>query len=129
MTFRQFVPPALDGRDIFRDPIALKWEARFLEYFVSRMKRHPAIFAWESGNESNHLSEARVPEEAWVWIKYIHGIIRENDGSRPVIGVQRTERNVRKWTELAHRRSGGACRLSDRPSLPDVEEGGHGRVQ
>ncbi len=100
MTFRQFVPPALDGRDIFRDPIALKWEARFLEYFVSRMKRHPAIFAWESGNESNHLSEARVPEEAWVWIKYIHGIIRENDGSRPVIGVSGlsvTSANGQNW--------------------------------
>ena len=61
MTFRQFVPPALDGRDIFRDPIALKWEARFLSYFVSRMKRHPAIFAWESGNESNYMSHAYLP--------------------------------------------------------------------
>ncbi len=100
MTFRQFVPPALDGRDIFRDPIALKWEARFLSYFVSRMKRHPAIFAWESGNESNYMSHARIPEEGWVWIKYIHGIIRENDNSRPVIGVSGltiTPENDRCW--------------------------------
>lgn len=87
MTFRQFVPPAIEGRDVFKDPVALKWEARFLQYFVSRMKHHPAIFAWESGNESNFMSRASDPETAWVWIKYIHGIIRENDGTRPVIGV------------------------------------------
>ena len=50
MTFRLFLPPALENRNPYSDPYALAWEGRFIECFVNRMKGKKAIVAWESGN-------------------------------------------------------------------------------
>ncbi len=86
MTMRLFVPPALAGLDLYTDPLALKYEAKFIECFVSRMRHHPAIAAWESGNETNFLSSVTCPEAAWAWSCFIHNQIRRFDDSRPVIG-------------------------------------------
>lgn len=87
MTGRLYVPRAMENRDLFSDPFALKWEARFYDCFVRRMKSHPAIFAWETGNESNGVSPVSSPEAAWVWTSCMHNIIRLADGTRPIIGV------------------------------------------
>ena len=87
MTGRLYVPRAMENRDLFSDPFALKWEARFYDYFVRRMKNHPAIFAWETGNESNYMHEIPSSEAAWVWTCYLHNIIRLADDTHPIIGV------------------------------------------
>jgi len=87
MTSRLFVPPALEGLDAFTHPLALKWEVKFIKYFVSRMKLHPAIAAWESGNESIFLSQASEAAAAWSWTTLIHDAIRCCDNTRPIIGV------------------------------------------
>ncbi len=87
MTSRLYVPPALTGMDLYTHPIALKWEAKFIQYFVKRMKSHPAILAWESGNETNYLGQIDYPEASWSWTHYIHGTIRAADAVRPIIGV------------------------------------------
>jgi len=87
MTARQFVPPALDGLDAFTHPLALKWEVKFVKYFVTRMKHHPAVAAWESGNESNSMSQASEAAAAWTWTTLIHDAIRSCDETRPIIGV------------------------------------------
>lgn len=34
MTLRLFIPRALEMLDLYTDPVALKWEARFIDYFV-----------------------------------------------------------------------------------------------
>ena len=91
MTFGLFIPRALEGIDLFTHPRALRWEAKFLQYFVARMKHHPAIWAWESGNESNFISQASSRDAAWSWIHYIHSTIRLADQSRPIIGVSGLE--------------------------------------
>lgn len=91
MTFGLFIPRALEGIDLFTHPRALRWEAKFLQYFVNRMKHHPAIWAWESGNESNFISQASSRDAAWSWIHYIHSTIRLADQSRPIIGVSGLE--------------------------------------
>ena len=57
MTFRNLIPPGLLHVDLYRDPTALKWEARFIDCFVRRMKDKKAIVAWESGNETRFLAE------------------------------------------------------------------------
>ena len=87
MTFGLFVPQALTGVDLYHDPLALMWEERFLRGFVTRMRRHAAIWAWESGNEANLLGGAPTREGCWVWTKWIHGAIRAADPTRPVIGI------------------------------------------
>ena len=87
MTSRLFIPRALERLNLYSDPIALKWEARYIDYFVRRMKHHPAIRAWESGNETNCLGAAESSEQVEVWLRYIHSVFRLADPSRPVIGV------------------------------------------
>lgn len=87
MTFRNFIPPALENRDPYADPYALAWEGRFVECFVNRLKGKKAIVAWESGNESRVLGSAVSKEQGEWWLRYIHSVIRVADPTRPVIGV------------------------------------------
>ena len=87
MTGRHFVPPAMENRDIFSDPFALKWEMKFYDCFVRTMKDHPAIAAWETGNEMNYTGPVKSADHAWVWTKMMHDIIRLADPSRPIVGV------------------------------------------
>ena len=86
MTFRIIQPPAYEGKNIFTDPYALKWEARFVDYFVKRTRHLPAIAAWEVGDEciAMELTPHRnLPE---VWMRFMNDMIRRADGTRPVIG-------------------------------------------
>lgn len=87
MTFRNFVPPALLHVNLYSDPQALKWEARFVDYFVRRLKAKKAIVAWESGNETRILATNTGADQAEFWQRYIHSVIRLADDSRPIIGV------------------------------------------
>lgn len=84
MTFRIYNPPAVDGLDHFTDPESLMWQGKFVHYFVKRMKHHPAICAWEIGNESNCLSVADDRATAWSWSAFITNAIRAVDNTRPV---------------------------------------------
>ncbi len=84
MTFRIYNPPALDGLDHFTDPKSLMWQGKFIHYFVKRMKHHPAIAAWEIGNESNCLSNAESRAAAWSWTAFVTDAIRAEDNTLPV---------------------------------------------
>ena len=53
MSGRVYVPKALDGLNLYTNPLALRWEIRFVKYIVNRFKNHPAIAAWDLGNECN----------------------------------------------------------------------------
>ncbi len=97
MTFRVYVPQALERRDLYSDPVALKWERRYLDYFVRRMRHHGAIAAWESGNETNCLGPIASPDAVEAWLALIHGTIRLADGARPVIGPNSLEITDGKW--------------------------------
>ena len=87
MTGRHFVPPAIENRDMFSDPFALKWEMKFYDCFVRSFKDHPAIAVWETGNEMNYTAPVKSADHAWVWTKTMHDIIRLADPSRPIVGV------------------------------------------
>ena len=104
MTFRNFIPPALENRNPYSDPYALAWEGRFIECFVNRMKGKKAIVAWESGNESRALGAAESKEQGEWWLRYIHSVIRVADPTRPVISVDGFEIAGGTWQvrENAH---------------------------
>jgi len=84
MSGRLFVPPAFEGRNVITDPLALMWETRFVQYFVQRFRAHPAILAWDLGNECNCMGPA-TREQAWVWTSSIVNAIRVEDATRPVV--------------------------------------------
>jgi hypothetical protein len=87
MTGRHYMPPALENLDMMTDPFALKWEMKFYDCFVRTFKDHPAIAAWETGNEMNYTAPVKNADHAWVWTKMMHDIIRLADPERPIVGV------------------------------------------
>ena len=99
MTGRHYVPPAIENRDLFTDPFALKWEMKFYDCFVRTFKDHPAIAAWETGNEMNYTAPVKSADHAWVWTKMMHDIIRLADPTRPIVGVMAEGLNptASKW--------------------------------
>lgn len=85
MSGKTFAPPALEGMNLMTDSIALKWEIRFVKYFVSRYAHCPTIIAWEFGNECNNMQWLQKAEDAWLWSNCIADAIRLSDPmKRPV---------------------------------------------
>ena len=86
MTFRLYIPPAFEGKNVYSNPYCLKWEARYMKYFVERLKGKKAIAAWEIGNESRIITKTEHHDIPEFWVTYMHDIIRRADPTRPVIG-------------------------------------------
>ncbi len=85
MSGRLFVPPAFESLNVITDHLAVKWQVKFVKYFINKLKNRPAIIAWDLGNECNCMASAPRPEDAWAWTSAIAGAIRISDSSRPVI--------------------------------------------
>ena len=85
MSGRLFFPRALEGKDLITDSEAVMMEVRFVREFVRRTKDHPAIVAWDLGNECNNLGVAQKPSDAWLWLNSIASAVRGEDTTRPVI--------------------------------------------
>jgi hypothetical protein len=85
MSGRLFVPPALEGLNVLTDPVALMWETRFVRAFVRRFKSHPAIRAWDLGNECNCMAPVPSREAAYAWVSAITNAIRVEDPTREVV--------------------------------------------
>ena len=85
MSSRLMVPPALEKRNVLTDPEAIKWEVRYVRRFVRELKDHPAILAWDLGNECNCMGDARGRGNGWMWLNSIASAIRLEDPDRLVI--------------------------------------------
>jgi hypothetical protein len=85
MSGRLFVPSAFEHRNVLTDPICLMWEMRFVDVFVRRFKTHPAIYAWDLGNECNCMAPVDSHEAAYTWSAAIANSIRAADSSRPIV--------------------------------------------
>ncbi len=99
MSGRLFVPPALETRNVLTDPEAIRWEVRFVREFVRRMQDHPAIAAWDLGNECNCMAAVSSSAEAWNWMNTIASAIRLEDKTRPVVSGMHSLSSCRreKW--------------------------------
>lgn len=88
MSGRMFFPPAFADRNPISDYETVKWELRFVRYFVNRFKACDNIAAWEAGNETNVMSFADAGYQQgnyYVWLSNIAGAIRGEDPTRPII--------------------------------------------
>lgn len=87
MSFRTYAPPAFLGKQLLTDPTVIKWQVRFVKYFVQRFKGESCIMGWDLGNEvSNMPGMKNQPADAfYVWCCLIADAIRCCDPSRPVI--------------------------------------------
>ena len=84
MSGRLFVPPALETKNVLTDPDAITWQCRFVRHFVNAMKDHPAIAAWDLGNECNCMGGANA-SQLWVWMHAMASEIRVCDSSRAIV--------------------------------------------
>ena len=83
MSGRQYVPPAIENRDVFTDPLALKWQIKFVRTMVHELKNEPAIIMWELGNECNNLHSVADSDTAYTWTHMIISAIKMEDPTRP----------------------------------------------
>ncbi len=84
MSGRLFVPPAFEAKNVLTDPAVLRWQIRYVEYFVRRFSNAKPIIGWDLGNECNCMAPASQ-EQAWTWTFSITHAIRGADPTRPVI--------------------------------------------
>lgn len=87
MSFRTYCPPAFCGKELLTDPTVIKWQLRFVKYFVSRFKENKAIVGWDLGNETVHMPGlgGKNFDAFYVWCCAISGAIKSCDPTRPVI--------------------------------------------
>jgi hypothetical protein len=85
MSGQLFVPQALEGKKILSDPTAMMWQVKLVRTMVREFKDHPAVLAWDLGNECNAMEEVENSQAAYVWTSLITDAIRAEDQSRPVI--------------------------------------------
>lgn len=107
MSFRTYAPPAFEGKALLRDPTVLKWQLRFVKYFVSRFKSKAAIVGWDLGNETVNMPGCEDnPDAFYVWSSLIADAIRVCDGVHPVIsgldnsGIERSASNLKTVGEM-----------------------------
>jgi len=85
MSGRIFVPPFLERRNLVTDPVAVRWELKYVKYMVEHFKDYKAIVAWDLGNECNCLGDIGDRDRAYWWVSTITGAIKSIDNVRPVI--------------------------------------------
>ena len=109
MSGRLFVPPALEGCNVLTDATALKWQQRFVSYFVETFKNHKAIDSWGLGNECNCMGSGVTRDQAWLWTNTVTSAIRQADPERAILsdmhGIQCEN---------------GSWRIADQAELTDI---------
>lgn len=84
MSGRMHMPEAFQGKGLLTDPLVIRWQIRFVRYMVRRFKDHPAIAAWDLGNECNCM-QGISHDAAYLWASAITNTIRAEDKAHPVV--------------------------------------------
>ncbi len=105
MSFRHYAPDAFAWKNFLTDPTCIKWETRFVRYFVKRFRNEKSIVAWDLGNECKNYGAPSV-DQGYVWMHAITAAIRTSDTTRPVVSgfdhmpMDGENFNVRETAEL-----------------------------
>lgn len=84
ISFRFYAPAAFEGKNFLSDPTLIKWEVKFIKYFVKRFKNENAILAWDLGNECNGYGGVDK-DQSYVWMHAVTSAIRLSDTSHPIV--------------------------------------------
>jgi beta-galactosidase len=100
MSGQLFIPPALEGRKILSDPTSIMWQVKLVRTMVQEFKEHPAILAWDLGNECNVMEKVESSQVAYVWTASLTNAIRAEDKTRPVVSGMHSlsSGSDAKWT-------------------------------
>ena len=85
MSGRLFAPTPLEYKNVYTDPVSLKFQIKLVTGIVSTFKDRKCIYAWNLGNECNCMSSCPDSETAFAWSALISNTIRACDPTRPVI--------------------------------------------
>ncbi|MCS7251097.1 MAG: cellulase family glycosylhydrolase [Anaerolineae bacterium] len=71
-------------RDLYEDPLALEAQVRMLEGAAQAVRDHPALLAWDLGNEPDLVLRPRTLEAAAYWLSTLSQALREIDPAHPI---------------------------------------------
>lgn len=71
-------------RNMFADPLCLEAERLLLRTVVGTLKDHPAVWAWNLGNEPDLFAWPPDAPSGRAWVREMVNLIHENDNSHPV---------------------------------------------
>lgn len=71
-------------RDLYEDPLALEAQVRMLEAAAQALQDHPALLAWDLGNEPDLVLRPRTPEAAARWLSTLTRALRAIDRAHPI---------------------------------------------
>ena len=99
MSGQLFIPHALEGRKILSDPTSIMWQIKMVRCMVHEFKNHPAVLAWDLGNECNVMENVVNSQTAYVWTASITNAIKAEDQTRPVVSGMhsQTSDSKAKW--------------------------------
>ena len=97
MSGRMYMPEAFAGKGLLTDATVIGWQTRFVRYMVRRFKNHPAIAAWDLGNECNCM-QGVGRAEANLWASHIAGAIKLEDTTHPVVSGMHSMLPTGSWT-------------------------------
>ena len=97
MSGRMYMPEAFAGKGLLTDATVIGWQTRFVRYMVRRFKDHPAIAAWDLGNECNCM-QGVGRAEANLWASHIAGAIKLEDTTHPVVSGMHSMLPTGSWT-------------------------------
>ena len=97
MSGRMYMPEAFAGKGLLTDPLVISWQTRFVRYMVKRFKDHPAIAAWDLGNECNCM-QGVGRDAANVWASHISAAIKLEDREHPVVSGMHSMFPTGSWT-------------------------------
>ena len=96
--------------DFYADPRLLDAQLTFARAAGACVRDHPALFAWDLGNEFSNLREPKTPEDAAQWS------LRLTERAARSVGRRRHRRHARRrfgtrppHSPIEHRASVGVC--------------------
>ena len=78
------VPPFAVRRNTYTDSHVLRYEVLYARHLAEHFKDHPAIIAWDLGNEQNNVDACPSMDAAWVWTNYLATTLKRYDPETPV---------------------------------------------
>ena len=67
--------------DFYADPELLRAQVLFTRRVGERVRAHPALFAWDLGNEFSNLREPSTPQDAAEWSSRLSDALLESSGA------------------------------------------------